>query len=302
MKIVITGGAGYVGNSLAIALNASQLVNEIVIYDNLSRGDFNFFFGRERLQKVRFVKGDILDSYHLESALTDADTLIHLAAHVAFPFNHLQNLQYEQINRWGTLAVVRAAEKIKSIKQVLYLSSTAVYGFGSDLETSSMPNPENAYGISKYEGENYMRLLADTKRLGIVRSANVFGYNNTLRLDSVINAFFFEALTTGQIKIYGNGSQQRAFVEINNLIDKISQWVFGKEFLQEEVAIDFNASLNDIKDWMLTAIPNLEYTYLNQNQDFSGQSFKGFYKPQLVEKYLKETFQDFSVNTRIDIP
>jgi nucleoside-diphosphate-sugar epimerase len=91
----------------------------------------------------------------------------------------------------------------------------------------------------------------------------------------VINAFIFEGITRGSIKIYGDGTQKRPFASLSSVVGSIKKWVVEEEE-QSELVIDFNASLNELKDWLLSKIPNLEYQYLNQNQKFLSQSFKGY--------------------------
>lgn len=229
MNILITGGAGYIGNALVSQLATIASVSSIVVYDNLSHNNTGFFFGADKLQHVRFIKGDILDAYKLEKAMQNADVVLHLAAHVVFPYNHLQNLQYEQINRWGSLAVVRAIEKTPSVKKALYLSSAAVYGFGENIDRNASPTPANAYGISKLEAEKYFELLDDSHNLAIYRAANVFGYGINCRLDSVINSFYFDALISNKINIHGNGTQQRAFIYLPNLVATMFNWILSEK-------------------------------------------------------------------------
>lgn len=299
MKILVTGGAGYIGNSLVTALNNHPAVSSVVVYDNLSRGSLHFFFGSDKLEKVRFVQADILNTHALEQALAGVDTVIHLAAHVVSPFNHLQNLQYEQINRWGSLALVRAIEQQSAVARVLYLSTTAVYGFGHDIDPQQEPQPENAYGSSKFEAEKYIRLLSGRLRTGIIRAANVYGYNTCLRTDGVINAFIYDALTTGQIRIFGNGQQERPFVHLQQLIGQLLHWLEDDQAPDLQVAAAFNASLNDLKDWLLTQLPELEYTYLNQHQSFNSQRLVNLVGPDTQQGMLEAAFAEFRRHMRL---
>jgi UDP-glucose 4-epimerase len=303
MKVLVTGGAGYIGNALVSALQLEDDIDEVIIYDNLCHANNGALFGKDKLTKVTFVKADILDSYELEKALKGVDTVIHLAAHVAFPYNHLQNLQYDQINRWGTLNLVRAIQNNNSVKKVLYLSSVAVYGFSSDLNINDEPMPENGYGISKHEGEKYWQLLLKSHRTSIIRSANVYGFNSSMRLDGVINTFFMETLLFNKIKIFGDGTQFRAFTSLGYLVKKIKEWLFQESFPKVITAIQFNSSLNEIKDWIVERVPHLEYTYVNQNQVFPGQYFRN--TPSIDEKpvvdELHRCWNEFKENIRIDI-
>ena len=200
MIVLVTGGAGYVGNSLVPLLNEQETIKKIIVYDNLSRGELNFFFGQGELTKVSFVKGDILDPYKLQQTLEDVDVVIHLAAFVSQPFNHHQNMSYEQVNRWGTLSLVRCLEKALKIKKLCYLSSASVYGFRDDIEISDEPSPGNAYSQSKLEGEKYISLLEDKIDTCVLRAGNIFGFNSCIGLEGVINVFFFDALVKNEIR------------------------------------------------------------------------------------------------------
>lgn len=298
MKILITGGAGYLGSELASHLNSLEQVKHITVYDNLSRGELNFFYGSDNLDKVKFVKGDILDTYRLEQVLQEVEVVIHLAAFVSEPYNNLQNLQYEQVNQWGTLSLVRCIQKIKTVKRLLYMSSTAVYGFLDELKAEDEPFPSNAYGISKLKGEQYALLLKNNLDVKIIRSGNIFGFNHCMRGEGVINAFFFDAIINGEIKLYGDGMQSRPFVSLVSLIQCVEDWILqnGKSNI---LAIDFNATTNDLKDWLLAHIDNLSYQYLNQNQRFSSQSFKLTEMSSKKHLLLEKSFEDFREGLRI---
>lgn len=277
MKVLLTGGAGYIGYSLARTLHENEEVDEILIYDNLSRTSFHFFTGRENLPKISFIKGDILDSDLLETALKRVDVVYHLAAFVSQPYNHLQNLQYEQVNRWGTLSVARAIEKSGVESRAIYLSSAAVYGFRDDIQPMDSPSPNNAYGDSKYHGEQYFSLIRGKTSTSVIRAGNVFGFNPCMRLDSVINSWIFNGITQGKIQIFGSGDQKRAFVSLETLVDVLASVLKqDKSHSEFGVAVEFCASLNQLRDWLVEKIPGLEYTYLNQNQLFPGQNFPNY--------------------------
>lgn len=269
MKVLITGGAGYVGTSLVDALMDDPRITGITILDNLTAGDLRFFFHDKKQEKLRFVKGDILDDHSLKMALQDApDTILHLAAFTAQPFNHLQHLQYEQINRWGTQNVVRHANDTPSVQRLLFLSSTAVYGFREDIRPQDSPAPENAYALSKSEAEKYVSLFRGEQH--ILRASNVFGYNRRWRTDAVIHKFISDALITGRITLHGNGEQFRPFVSIGHLARQIGDWVLqGSD--PGQLAFEFNASMNQIRDQIIESLPGMEYTHLSHQQAFPSQ-------------------------------
>jgi len=296
MKLLITGGAGYIGYELSRSSVLNEYFTEIRIYDNLSRSGLSFFTGKIKNPKLKFIKADVLDAYSLKSALKSVDVVVHLAAFVNQPYNHLQNLQYEQVNRWGSLNLTRLIREEPAVKKVIYLSSAAVYGFRDKILPQDEPSPGNAYGQSKLEGEKYFELLRDYRDLKIVRAANVFGFNPCMRMDSVLNSWVFKAITERAIKIYGNGDQRRAFIPISELRDRLVLHIVEEKSGGPELCIGFCASLNEIKEWLLEISPSTEYTYLNRNQSFLSQNFEGFELNAKALEQLNEHFHKMSDN------
>src|SRR5687767_9681098 len=103
MKVLVTGGAGYIGTELTSALIARADVEQVIVYDNLSRPNYNFFLGLQfrNHHKISFVKGELLDSRALKKVLKDVDVVYHLAAKVTTPFANDEAHAYEQVNHWG---------------------------------------------------------------------------------------------------------------------------------------------------------------------------------------------------------
>lgn len=266
MKIFVTGGAGYIGTSLVEKLNGLPEVKEIIVYDNMSHNNIRFFFGTSRLEKVRFVKGDILNHIELSRHLKDMDVVYHLAGVVKSPYSLEDSLKYEQVNQWGTANLVQNLENNPSIRKFIFLSSASVYGF-SGVEIDLMEvNPMNAYGRSKKEAEKFVNLLAPEVDVEIIRAGNVFGYNRTVRLDSVINRFIFESLCYGRIQIFGNGQQIRPFIHIDSLTEDLAGALKPRKENTSVIrdVIQFHKSINDLRDILQTAIEDLEYIYVNQ--------------------------------------
>ena len=154
MKILITGGAGYIGTELVYELNKNPEVKEIVVYDNLSRGNINLFIGSNKLSnKIKFIQGDILDTRLLRESLKGVDVVYHLAAKVTTPFADQNAHFFEQVNHWGTAELTYAIEE-SEVKKFIYTSSASVYGASSqEADEQTFPNPKTFYGISKLRGE-----------------------------------------------------------------------------------------------------------------------------------------------------
>ncbi len=266
MKIVITGGAGYIGYGLADLLTKENQVSSVLIYDNLSRqNDAVFFSPISRPEKIKLIKADILDTRKLRKALDGADVLIHLAARVSTPFANQDAHFFEQVNHWGTAETVYAAEAAK-IKRVIYLSSASVYGKTTERATeATIPNPQSYYGISKLRGEEHVARLMDSTETYIIRCGNVYGYSPALRFDAVINNFMLQANLENRLTIHGSGMQKRSFAHVNDVDKMLSQMVFTNAPGGTYNFIRKTLSINEIADIFEMLFPKLERIYINQH-------------------------------------
>lgn len=271
MKILITGGAGYIGTELTHQLAKQDDVEEIVVYDNLCRKNFNLFIeGKLPENKVRFVEADILDTRRLKKNLDGIDIVYHLAAFVLTPFSSEHPHQFEQTNHWGTAELSYLLEK-SSVSQVVYLSSASVYGLHNQLTNKrEEPRPTSHYGISKLNGEKMIDRLKDQMDVHIIRSGNVYGYSRSMRFDSVINKFMFYAHHSGRISVNGKGSQKRAFIHVDQLSGFLSQ--LPKLNLPSGVLdlVNRNLSINEIVDALKNLYPVLEVLYISQDLHLNG--------------------------------
>lgn len=302
MRVLITGGAGYIGQSLLSGLEKNSEIKEIIVLDNLKSTCNNFFIGRDKLLKAKFIKGDILNYDVLKQVVANVDVIYHLAATTSHAYTYAQNIQFEQINQWGTLNLVRSIQhNAKHLKKIYYLSSMAVFGLKSEINLEKdSPQPTNAYGKSKFEGEKYITLLKDHCEVGIIRSANVFGFNNGFRNDSVLNKFIFNSIVHKKILIYGDGTQCRPFVSLESLVIYLCDLLIKErdnKIFREHI-IDFNATMNDIKNELLNYIPELEYTYLNTNLKYDGQSVKDVSFLKGKTTIFEKAFKEFDSNIR----
>lgn len=268
MKILITGGAGYIGSELISIL--PEDVGEIIVYDNLSRKNFNFFFGNIKCNKkaIRFVQGDILDARKLNQEMQGVDVVLHLAAKVTTPFANQHSHVFDQVNNWGTSEVVRIAEENK-IKKFIYISSAAVYGTAGDkaeVNEKSQAMPETYYSISKLEGEKHVqRLMGTNIETYILRLGNVYGFSDAIRMDSVINKFMFESNFTNLVRIDGSGDQLRPFIQIDRLVKNIASIVVHESEPGVYNLVENVFSINEIVDTLREIYPSLEMIFVNQN-------------------------------------
>lgn len=265
MNILITGGAGYIGTELCLRLMDRPEVTSIAVYDNLSRGNFNFFLGPEkRTDKVRFVDADLLDSYTLRKEIAKADCVVHLAAKVTTPFADQNPHLFDQVNNWGTAELCYSLES-SACQRLIYMSSASVYGASTEAAgISTVPNPKTFYGISKLNGEKHVERLQGKKDVAIVRCANVYGYSKSMRFDAVINRFVLRARNHGRITINGSGDQSRAFVHIQRTIDFLESLIFTDQWKEIYTLSDRNLTVNDIAYTLKEIMPELEMLYVDQ--------------------------------------
>ena len=213
-KIVVTGGAGFIGYHLCKRL--SDLVSDLIIYDNLSSGTMQ---NVKDVPKVKLVKGDILDLRKMLS-LDKADLIYHLAAQVVVPYSMENPLIDFETNAKGTVQVLEKARKDDA--KLVFASSAAVYGNPTVFPTPESYgfHPFSCYGLSKVVGEEYCDMYKSQYGLDvtIMRFANVYG----LRCHGVIHDFLDKlAANPGKLEIIGTGLQSRDFVNVSDVVDAL---------------------------------------------------------------------------------
>ncbi len=270
MRILITGGAGYIGTELVYLLEKEKAISEIVVYDNLSRKNFNLLIGKSKLtsKKVRLVMGDLLDSRKLKTKVEKADVVFHLAAKVTTPFADYNPHEFDQTNNWGTAEFTYLIENSK-VSKFIYVSSVSVYGASEkELNINAIPNPKTFYGISKWNAEKHVQRLQNSKLdTYILRLGNVYGYSKSMRFDSVINKFMFEANFKNHIRIHGDGNQMRSFIHIKKVSSLLKNLLFSNLQPNTYNLVENNYSINEIVDVLKQIYPDLEFTYLTQNMN-----------------------------------
>ncbi len=269
MNILITGGAGYIGTELVYLLEKESRIKSIVIYDDFSRNNYNLFLGKSKLNssKVRFVKGTILDSRKLKTEVDKADVVYHLAAKVTTPFAEHNPHEFDQTNNWGTAELTYLIEN-SNVSKFIYASSVSVYGASEkDVDLTTNPNPKTFYGISKLNAEKHVARL-NNKAIDVftLRLGNVYGYSKSMRFDSVINKFMFEANFRNHIRIFGDGNQMRSFIHIDRLTNHLKKIAITNTIKPDVYNfVESSYSVNDIVATLKEIYQNLELTYLTQN-------------------------------------
>jgi UDP-glucose 4-epimerase len=214
MRVLVTGGAGFIGSHLVVRLVRDQ-VDDVIVVDNLHRGSLENL--AQCFERIRFVKGDIRDRGLLTEWMRGAEVVYHLAAQ-SNVMGAEEEVEYSfSTNVTGTLNVLRAACEA-GVRRLVFTSSREVYGDPDSLpvpETAPL-KPKNAYGASKVAAEMYCRVFAGKGvQVSILRLANVYGARDFGRVIPIFldNAFKGEPLT-----IYG-GQQTLDFVWIDTAVE-----------------------------------------------------------------------------------
>lgn len=227
MRTLVTGGAGFIGSHLTDALLARG--DEVTVLDNLSTGR------RENLEQAlaagaRLVEGDILDRKSVEETVQAVrpDTIFHLAAQGEVQRSIEQPAFDASVNVVGTVNLIEAARNIGLDRFVFASTGGAIYGEGNriDLPASEAvtPAPLCPYGQSKLAGEQYLELYRRMYMFNSIslRFGNVYGPRQSPKGESGAVAIFGELLLAGESPtVFGDGSQTRDFVYIDDVVDAI---------------------------------------------------------------------------------
>lgn len=221
-RVCVTGGAGFIGSHLCDAL--VQAGAQVCVLDDLSNGRTENL--AHLAEKIRFVRGSILDPVALQRATEGASIIFHEAAITSVPRSVREPELYHEVNATGTLRVLEAARAIGNCR-VIYAASSSAYGDqagdGSTPKVETMcPQPLSPYAATKYAGEHLMRAYAHCYGLSCVslRYFNIFGPRQ--RADSPYAAvipIFAEAMMSGRaMRIFGDGLQTRDFTHVSNAV------------------------------------------------------------------------------------
>ena len=216
MKVVVTGGAGFIGSHLVDALVARG--DAVWVVDDLFSGT------KDNLNPdATLVEASVADDAAVREALTGAEIVFHQAAHRAVLRSVEHPLATDTANVHGTITVLKAALDA-GVRRVVYASSSSVYGGAETLPTpETAPTlPRSPYAVSKLAGEHYCRVFAELYDIETVslRYFNVYGPRQ--RPDSAYAAvipLFIDALRTGRApEVHGDGEQSRDFSYVSDVV------------------------------------------------------------------------------------
>jgi UDP-glucose 4-epimerase len=274
MKILITGGAGFIGSNLAGRLLADG--HEVVVYDNLYLGKQEFIAPLLPNARFRFVKKELLDLEDLVEASKGVDLVFHMAA------NSDISLGREKTDldlRLGTLTTYNVLESMRrnQIPDIIFASTSAVYG-----EATVVPTPEDygplqpisLYGASKLAAEGFITAFAHNYgiKAWIFRFGNVAGPNAT-------HGIFYDFIhrlkdDPARLRILGDGSQAKPYIHVTDLIDGM---LFGYQHARSDVnvfnlATEGNTGVTWIADTIVKTmgLRNVVYDYTGSKRGWVG--------------------------------
>lgn len=219
-KVLVTGGAGFIGSNLA-----EELIRQgarVSIIDNLTTGF------RENLEDIKgdfdFIEGDINDDSALSKAIDDAEIVFHEAALPSVPRSVEDPVETHRVCVDGTFNLLNKAKNV-GVKRFIYAASSSAYGDQPTLPKveTMLPDPLSPYAAAKLTGEYYCRVFNNVYGLETIslRYFNVFGpKQNPASMYSGVISRFIDALLTGKTPvIYGDGEQSRDFTYISNVVN-----------------------------------------------------------------------------------
>lgn len=285
-KILVTGGAGFIGSSLVDALMLSKL-HQIVVFDNFSTGRIDNVDRWLGSSNFSLIRGDMLDTLSLKKAVNACDTVCHLSANpIVAQGDTDTKIDYEQ-NLAATYYLLEAMRESHFCKKIMFTSTSAVYGESGlkpVLENYSPMKPVSLYGATKLaceamiSGYSHMFNLASV----VVRLANVIGPVST---HGVVYDFISKLSANSKcLEILGDGKQNKSYLHIDDCVSGLVQVL--KRLGQAKIEI-FNMGSDDTITVSQIAKIIIDELSLNSVEErfidrFDGRGWKGDVKEYLL--------------------
>lgn len=234
MRVLVTGGAGYIGSLVVRELLESDY--RPVVLDSLYWGDRAL---GEVADRIEFINGDCRSSKDLIYALEGVDAVIHLAGIVGEPACKINPKAHHTINIESTKTLIDLCTdpNLDLIRDFIFVSSCSVYGNVKglhDVVTEQTPtSPLSLYAAAKLDSERIIMeraALVPHFRPTILRLTTVFGYSPRPRLDLVTNLFAYRAIKEGRITIFGDGMQYRSLIHVADVANAVVETLKAPAF------------------------------------------------------------------------
>jgi UDP-glucose 4-epimerase len=214
-RILVTGGAGFIGSHIAESLVDNNA--DVIVFDNFSSGRME---NLEKIKKdIEIVRGDILNQDLLLKVTKDVDVISHQAAQLEI-FRCIEDpIMDLKTNTIGSLNVLQAAVK-NNVKKILIASSACVYGQAQKIPQSEdhPKNPNWAYGVSKLAVEKYSKIFQENYNVPIVNLRYGITYGEREWFGRVLTIFIKNAINNKPLVIFGDGKQLRDFIYVGDVV------------------------------------------------------------------------------------
>lgn len=304
-KVLVTGGAGFIGSHLAGELAKE---NEVIIIDDLSTGTLENIRELIKKENVNFIKGSITDCDILKENFKDIDFVFHLAALASVPESIKDPMACNSVNINGTLNVLMASRDNR-VKKVIYTSSCAVYGDPEVMpvsETSPL-NPKSPYAVAKLTGEYYCNVFRDIFNLPVIslRYFNVYGprQNPMSEYAAVVPKFISNVMKDKPPIIYGDGLQTRDFVFVKDVVRANILAALSEESGSFNIGSGISTSIAGLAETIIRVFgKDIEPVHREQRTgeirnslaDISKACALGYAPEYSLEEGLRETVRSFS--------
>lgn len=304
-KILVIGGAGYVGSILCRALIKRGY--KVKVLDNLLYGDRGI---KELYEKdnFTFMKGDVTKITEVVEAMRDIDAVVHLAAIVGDPATNFKPRSTLEINRFSSRTLGEIAQYL-GIARFIFASTCSVYGANPEkCDENSLPNPLSLYAETKLASEGtFLELRDEIFSPTILRFATVYGFSPRMRFDLVANLLIVKALHEGKITVYGRGRQMRAFIHVRDIARAIIKVLESPlNVTSGEIfnvgSEDQNFSIKNLAEKINQQIPQAEIELIKEKGDNRSYEvcfdkirqklgFKTNYSVEYAVKEIQDAFQ-----------
>ncbi len=269
MHVLVTGGCGYIGSALLPLLQDDPAVDGVTVLDSLTNGSPRNLLEAELGDGLAFRRGDVREYGDVESAMREADTVIHLAAITGASSTHDRREETFAVNRDGTTNVLTAAAKL-GVENVVFASSCNNYGrtTETDIDEQTEMDPLNPYAETKVasEGELIERAQKGAFDATALRMATNFGYSPGVRFNLVVNLFVFRALTDRPLTVYGDGTNWRPFIHVRDAARAFKHAAVSPEDWDHRVynvgSNDGNYRISEIAEVVSEEVGDVDITYL----------------------------------------
>jgi UDP-glucose 4-epimerase len=293
MRVLVTGGAGFVGTNLTLSLLEHGY--DVKIFDDLSTG-----LEQNIPKDAEFINASILDTSKLNNAIKECEVVVHLGARGSVPRSIKDPIATHDVNSSGTLNVLEAARSSGS--HYIFSSSSSVYGSNMALPKSEdmVLRPLTPYAASKMSGEALSLAYAKSYELPVstFRFFNIFGpwQRPDHEYAAVLPKWISKCLKGDEIEVFGDGLQTRDFTYVGTVINIILSCMSKKILHPEPVNLAYgnNISLNQVLEIMKLNFPTLKVRYLPPRK---GDVLHSKNDPKLIKNlYPDITLDKFEVS------